>query len=234
MKYSIIFPYYDRLPQLKRTFISFVDKYTHRSDWEVIIVEDSKQTEQQSQELEDFLLSVKEHIPFIWIKSQAKNAYNPSQAFNEGVQVSIGDIIILSNPECSHTTDILSGLDEEFEKDPDCYVVCSCLALKEKKGENKWYQHSKYRNECYHFCSAISQANFKSIQGFDERYTQGYGYDDNSFRDKVKRAGLHFVLRDDLLVLHQWHSKVRPINYKELLYRNRRLYESESRSAAEC
>ena len=222
MKYSIILPYYDRLPQLLNTLASFSVLYKDRNDYEVIIVEDKKQTDLMRKDLQLNLWSFAK-IKITCINSQAEKAYNPATAYNEGAKAAQGEYFILSSPECKHNVNILKALDKEFTK--DVYVVCACLSLKEDGNFHMWYQHSVHRDLRYHFCSAISKENYFKIDGFDERYTKGYGYDDNSFRDKVINAGIPFSIRDDLLVIHQHHKKVRPKNYKQLLQRNKQLYE---------
>jgi GT2 family glycosyltransferase len=68
---------------------------------------------------------------------------------------------------------------------------------------------------------------YKAIGGFNEEYTQGYGYEDNSFRDRIIKAGILVVLNDDLLVTHQWHAKVHPKDYRPLLNRNKAIYDKE-------
>ena len=42
-------------------------------------------------------------------------------------------------------------------------------------GDSAWYNHSKYRPEALHFCSAISTDNLRKINGFDERLAMGVG-----------------------------------------------------------
>ena len=228
VKYSILLPYYHRPDQFKRTLQSFVDLYSDRNDYELIIIEDQKQTEKQSLELEELFYQYKRQIFFIWIKSQAKNAYNPAQAYNEGAYIARGRYFVLTSPECMHTTDILSGLDEEFDKDPQAYVICACQSLKADGSKHMWYQHSEFRNVNYHFCSALlRESYFNRVGGFNEQYTQGYGYDDNSFLLRVQNASIKIVNRDDLLTHHLWHEKVRPATYKQLLKRNSDLFAKE-------
>jgi len=226
MKYSILFPYYDRLPQLLLTLVSFSVLYQDSNDYEVIIIIDKKSTELMKKDLQLNLLSFAK-IKITCINSQAENAYNPATAYNEGAKAAQGEYFIFSSPECKHNVNILSALDKEFKNNKDVYVVCACLSLKEDNSFHMWYQHSVHRDFRYHFCTAISKENYFKISGFNEEYTQGYGYDDNSFRDKVINAGIPFSIRDDLLVLHQYHKKVRPKNYRKLLQRNKQIYEKE-------
>jgi len=230
IKYSILLPYYNRPDQFRKTLQSFVDLYSNRNDFELIIIEDQKQTEKQSLELEEILYEYKRHIFFIWIKSRARNAYNPAQAYNEGAYIARGKYFILTSPECMHVTHILSGFDDEFEKDPEAYVICACHSLKADGSYHMWYQHSEHRNVNYHFCSALlRESYFNRVGGFNEQYTQGYGYDDNSFLLRVQNAGIQIINRDDLLTHHLWHEKVRPATYKELLKRNKDLFEQEQK-----
>lgn len=227
MKYSILLPYYDRIHQLKETFDSFVKFYSGKQGYEVIIIEDAKQTSEMSKQLDNLIVQYRSQIGIHLITCKVLNAYNPASAFNEGAKKARGDYLILSSPECKHQHDILSALDIEFQNNKDVYVVCSCVSLNPDSSFHMWYQHSQFRDVQYHFCSAISKSNFFLIGGFNEEYTTGYGYEDNSFRDKVKQLGLKFSVRDDLLVSHLWHKKVRPSNYCELLKRNKELYQSE-------
>jgi len=227
MKYSILFPYYNRIDQLSNTFESFIKWYSDRDDYEVVIIEDQKQNDDMHFRLILLIDLYKDCIPIKLIRTKAKVSFSPSTAFNEGFDVSEGDFIIVSNPECLHETDILKGMDQIFDEDPDKYVVCSCKSL-DQNGEMKtWYHHITHKDTKYHFCCGISKKNYAKIGGFDERYTVGYGYDDNSFRDSVLRAKLEFIDKGDMVVCHQWHQKLRPMAYRSLLKRNKDLYQME-------
>jgi len=231
MKYSFVLPYYDRLSQLGNTFDSFEKFYSKRNDFEVIIVEDQKNTHKMSLDLflliDEFLNS----FNIIYYRSEVKNTVCPVVAYNEGSKLANGKYLVITNPECQHDTDVLSGFDEEFEKNENYYIVCACRAIDKHGRPYRWFQHTKERNLKYHFCSALLKDNYKQMGGFNEEYVNGYCYDDNSFRDRIKQFGLQFVTRDDLVVNHLWHKKARPKNYKELLERNKRIYNMEFKKA---
>lgn len=227
MKYSIILPYYDRIQQLKNTLDSFIKFYNTRDDYEVILVLDQKQTESMNNQLNYLLWDYLGRITIKVIYSSAKISFSPSTAFNDGVHVSSGVYIILSNPECLHETDILKESDKIFEENKNVYIICGCKSLNQKGEMDRWYQHTKYRDECYHFCSCISKENYENVGGFNEAYTTGYGYDDNSFRDRVKAEGLEFCKCDDMIVSHQWHDQIRPAAYRQLLQQNKEIYQKE-------
>ena len=227
IKYSIIMPYYDRIDLLRQTFRSFAEFYHDREDFEVVIVEDQKQTEKMQVELRELISAFQRVFPIICIKSRAGICYNPATAYNEGVEVSRGTFLLLTNPECRHDVNILRGLDSHFFHGEEKYVICACKSLKADGKMHMWYQHSEHRNACYHFCSAIRKDLYQSFGGFNEEYTQGYGYEDNSFRDRVITSNIPIICNDELLVTHLWHTKVHPKDYRPLLNRNKALYAKE-------
>ena len=242
INYSIIMPYYRRKIQLFNTIASLRDHYNSRFDWELIIVEDIKNAADEAAHASLFetLEYIPSHFRIKHIIAGELNWSNPAPLFNAGVQVSEGKNLVITNPECFHINNILGGLDREFELNPDVYVVCACesagdftkwtLGLTDFKWDHHmWYQHSKHRNELYHFCSSISRENYDHIGGFDDEFALGIGYDDNDFRDSIITAGIKVITRDDLLVIHQKHSKhsTRTADYRKRLKRNKELYEKK-------
>lgn len=223
-KYSFLMPYYDRAEQLASTLQSLYDLYCARKDFEVILVEDAKNVGPLHEALQG-AVSKWEGKMSVKVVGYEEVIYNPAPMFNLGASLAGGEFLIITNPECRHKTDVLAGLDEEFDKDNSCYVVCACRSLSKDGSFHLWYQHSKRRDTNYHFCSAMSREQYWSAGGFDERYKDGYGYEDNAFRDRVKNAGIRFVLRDDLVVEHQWHPKTRPPDVRIRLQRNKTLYQ---------
>jgi len=229
IKYSIILPYYDRLNQLVITLSSFFFYYMDRNDYEVILIRDQKQTQEMNLDLDRTLQPFYHLMNIKIIDTKAKVSFSPSTAYNEGVRVSSGAFLIITNPECKHDINILSEMDKEFDQNPNVYIICGCKSLEKDGTMERWYQHSIKRNCNYHFCSGISKENYWKAGGFNERYTPGYGYDDNSFRDRIHSIRIPFLVRDDMIVSHQWHQKLRPMAYRELLQRNKDLYHKESK-----
>jgi hypothetical protein len=239
MKYSFLMPYIKRHKQLENTLFSFNHWYSNRQDWEIIIIEDQKNwdSEQDHNQL-DLLCKKYSHLSVKKI-GPVVGPTNPARHFNTGAKMAKGQFFILTNPECFHTTNILSAADEEFNKTFDKYIICACENRKNvnygiKKMDQingdhvMWYQHSRHRNVCYHFCSIISAKNFFRVGGFNEIYCDGLGFEDNDFRDSVKCAKIPFVVRDDLVVIHQWHIDQRPANWETLLKKNRKIYQNRS------
>lgn len=232
MKYSILMPYHNRLPQLQETLRSLRTWYGDRNDWEVILAVDGKSAEQIP--LERALAWNAEGLPVVRKRCLPQKC-SPVRLYNIAARIACGEFFIITNPECLHSTNVLQGLDRIFADRPEVYAVCACVAQKADGSFLQWYQHSLKRNARLHFCSALSRENFFKAGGFDERYAEGYCWDDNDFRDSIEAAGIPTVVRDDLLVSHQHHEKVRPGNWKALWDHNRRVYEEKwGRKAVEA
>lgn len=209
-------PYYNK-PDVRIALDSFCHFYGRRNDYEVLIIEDSKNFE--TKDFHDTLISItdrfKEKINIKVIVDPIES-FNPSTKYNLGVRESTGDIIILTNPETPHTVDILSALDsEDFNNN---YIVCSCSAMYLiKDGGNfkdseyqfhYWYQHTKLGNNFnYHFCTAISKENYSKCGGFDERFSKGIAYEDANFVKRIIKSNINIKNRDDLIVYHLEHPR---------------------------
>jgi GT2 family glycosyltransferase len=235
VKYSLIMPYYKRSTQLRSTLMSLERIYPQRHDYEVILINDAKcaVVNQENYLLKNLIKEFSPKINIRVVQGGSLDSWNPAAAFNQGVEMANGDYMIITNPECVHRSNVLGGLDEEFAKNPNCYVVCSCFAIKEtdlnpgdKLPPGHWYQHSQYRNVEVHFCSALSRETYEAIGGFDEEYAKGMGFDDDDFRQRLRRAKVPFVHRDDLVVIHLAHPNNKPHNYLELHTKNKKYYAS--------
>lgn len=226
MKYSVIFPYYKRPQILGKSLFSLQKHYESRRDFEVIFVLDLKNT---AAERDEFF----SHLEPFWDKMRIVvmdtdiYTYNSCRSYNIASERAKGDYLVISNPECIHKTNILAGLDEEFGRDPNVYVICACEAITDDGTFCSWYQHSIHNNRLLHFCSAISKDNFKKIGGFDEEYIYGIAYEDDEWRARVQHAKHRIILRDDLIVSHIEHSREYASSRSELIRKNCELYKSK-------
>lgn len=212
VKYSLLMPFHKRAQQLAVTLSSFLHLY-RRNDYEVLIGEDYKNLmdQMEHQALTKVLGNFSSLLNVQSIITGTGNSWNPSLAFNELASRARGRFLIITNPECMHETDILTGLDQAFEQNPDQYVVCAC-----RIPTRQWYQHSVHRPVRVHFCSALSKEVYNRIGGFDEEYAKGVCFEDDDFRNTIISNGIPIVQRDDLIVMHQSHCKSKPENYAAL------------------
>ena len=220
IKYSILMPYHRRSDQLHNTLISLEYHYSNRDDIEVIIAEDIKniKDEDEHKKLLAIIENFRYRLNIVHIETNYPDSHNPSMIFNDAAKAAEGSILVLTNPECFHKTDILSSMDEMFQYNSGAYVVCSCehVSNYQKRIDKfddfdyshlSWYQHSKFSDKRLHFCSVISKFNYELVGGFDERFAKGTDFDDGDFREKIKEYGISTVTRDDIGVAHQRHSK---------------------------
>lgn len=222
IKYTICYPYYRRGDQFRTTAQSLVERYRDRGDIEILLIVDPKNTEADIQNLWGGCELL---WPFFTVRLIQNDMFSYSSAhpYNLGAQYASGKYFVLSNPECMHITDVFSGMDEEFDRDPSSYVVCACVELDNTHRQTQWYQHSIHNPRCLHFCTALYTETFKLV-GFDERYCRGLYYEDNDFIQRIQQKNLRIVQRDDLLVAHQYHD--RSYQAKEyLLEKNKKLYQ---------
>ena len=68
-----------------------------------------------------------------------------------------------------------------------------------------WYNHSVYRPKAYHFIAAMSKKNMNDLNGFDDRYYNGIGHDDDEFLHRIKLKRLKIQIIDEPFGVHQWH-----------------------------
>lgn len=211
MKISVVMSYYNRKQLLLNTLESF--KQYDGIDYEVIVVDDASSDEHRLEDVPG--------IKLIRVDPEDKTWVNPCIPFNMGFSYTIGDVVVLQNPECRHEGNILQYVMDNISDDN--YLAFGCISLNKDGSMAMWYNHSVYRPCAYHFCSAITKKNLTELGGFDERYKDGTSYDDDEFILRVKRKGLNVMIVDTPLVSHQCHHENGwPINNNENvdLYRN--------------
>lgn len=212
MRYSIIFPYYDK-PELMSTLSNFHFNYSlsHDDKYEVIVVEDSKNN--LDKDMHGILMDIAQgYSKHCRVVQDPLPSYNSANKYNVGAKEAQGDIIILSNPETHHLTDVLSYLDKcDFTNK---YYVMDCLNAELVATPNQgyvykfleWYQHPTI-NRQYHFCSAISKENYYRVGGFPLILTGGIAYEDDFFLARVKQAGIEVISEHNEVVAHINHPR---------------------------
>ena len=224
---SIVMTYRDRQEQLTRTLESL--KQYDPMDFNVIIVDDCSVRLIEYQEL-PYECKV--------IRIEEKIYPNSSQVYNIGFLNALdSDIIIIQNAECYHGGDIL-GYAKTIKEDQ--YITFACYSQGQEEepgsvinnrcatfdGESAWYNHPIYRPVGYHFCSAITIRNLIKLNGFDERFSPGIGYEDDYLLYRIRLLGLKVEITSDPIVYHQWHyTQVDLPNKLELIEKNKLLYQ---------
>lgn len=115
IRYSFNIPYYKKPDWFYNTMTSFRHWYGNRNDVEYVIIEDGAnfKEEKDHQDLIDVLYAFGD-MSWTHLISKYENQLNPVLHRNYGVECSQGDVIVLTNPECYHKTNILKEIDALF------------------------------------------------------------------------------------------------------------------------
>lgn len=209
---TIVMPYRDRQEQLTRTLLSI------KSDekFNIIIVDDNSPEQIRLPKL-DYQCKV--------IRLNNKTWNNPEPAYNTGLIEAIKynpEIIIIQNPECLHSGDIIKHAKDNCNNTN--YLTYGCFSLSKEStekqlyqtnnngasrdGQDAWYNHTLYRPVAYEFCAAITAENMRKLNGYDERLMYGWGSGDRYFLFRTKLLSLKVEIIDSPFVFHQFHYSV--------------------------
>ena len=207
---SIVMTYYQRQLLLTKTLDSM--RQYNPDDFEVIIVDDDSP--------DDIYLG---EYPFkiTILKLRNKTWHNSGNVYNVGFHEALKsnpEFIIIQNAECYHFDDILSYV--KANSTNENYIAFGAYSLAETEspnfdnikpkaaefnGDSGWYNHPEFRPFALHFCTAITAANLRKINGFDERLADGIAYEDNVLIHHVRNLGLRVDILERPMVFHQWH-----------------------------
>jgi hypothetical protein len=215
-KYSFLIPFYNRTKEFRLALNSFAHWYPDRDDYELLIGVDVKNSE--SEQLDNLIIQYPD-INIKLFQAGSKDCIIPGPIYNFLSKQASGDIFILTNPEIVHLSNIIKSIELNLpnEKDPDntFYLVFNCAAgfvedynqiYPIEYKHHLWYQHRR-NNRMLHFCSAITAKNYFKIEGFDEIYYQGCGYDDNDFIQKIFQHNIPCKAIQTDTVLHVEHDR---------------------------
>lgn len=224
---TIVATYYQRQKQLINTLESF--RQYNPDLFNVVIVDDDSP--------EDIILPEYPFNVFI-LKLHNKTWHNTASVYNWGFHKAMEynpRVVIIQNAECQHWGDIINEAlkvtDENYIAFPAYSLArdetASLEIIKNKiaefNGDSAWYNHPVYRPYAFHFCSAITTANLKKINGFDERLCDGIAFEDNVLVHQIKNLGLRIDIPEYPLVFHQWHYDGN-IYSQDLVERNKNIW----------
>lgn len=247
---SIVMTYYNRRDELLETLKS-IDRY-YVDGLEVIIVDDASM---EHHTIDDIVDNYQFDINLIKIKEEDKTHVNPCVPYNIGFREVKNDIVIIQNPECLHFGDIIGytikNLTDNNYLSFSCYNISEDDTKKLKDNHNDflktfkphphssdrpgadfntnmgWHNHPEYRAVGYHWCSAINKKNMDLLNGFDENYADGIGWDDADLYHRISFLGLTIDIIKEPYVIHQFHynedllKKYTDLDVSGLLKKNR-------------
>ena len=227
---GFVLTYYQRLSQLQKTLESFCQY--EAKDFFVVIVDDNSPSE---------LILPAYPFDITILRLSEKRWVAPAPVFNFGFVHALKRNpanIILQNAECYHNGDILGYVHHHLTESNYLSFGCYSLGAGQdvnlqilnnriavSNGDSAWYNHSQYRPEALHFCCAIRSDNLKKLNGFDERFSDGLGYEENYFIHQVRVLGLDVRIVDNPFVFHQYHYDTKAFTFNDNLYtRNANLF----------
>ena len=213
--------YVNRKLQLLNTLKSISMSKIDKKDYEIIIVDDCSNELNKLNDIKQIFNDL--NIKIIEIDKSTKWWINPCVVYNIGFKQIKNDIVIIQNAENIHNGDILTDIRENFKEND--YRTYACYSLRREEtidlnnldniniknrkikcvGDNGWYNHSLYNKTAYHFCSVISKQNLFKLNGFDEKFANGIGCDDDELKRRIELLYLNINIIDKPFVIHQWH-----------------------------
>lgn len=227
-EFSIVMGYYNRKEQILHTLNDF-NKY-ELYNFQVIIIDDNSSKEHT---LDDITFNNYKY-PIIYKKITATekgNRINPCVVYNKGFSLAEGKYVFIQNPECLHIGDLFNYVRvNPFDRE---YIAFSCYNITTKELTEQlylnnnivnskkfrqinshfgpeWYNHPKYRNSSFHFCSVIKNDYLKILGGFNEKFKNGYWYDDDELLLSIKHnlcLNIKTIEPDNGYVVHQYHER---------------------------
>lgn len=146
---------------------------------------------------------------------------NPCVPINVGVREAKFDLCVITGPEIFHRKPILYDMADRTEKSFYSWVTAACWAGK----RGQWDCHTsvnKIKHKAdgiseqagFHFMAMFHRSFFLSFGGMDERYRNGYCFDDNDLICTLDQQGAKFTCFDNLVTDHletprlKWHTKI--------------------------
>jgi hypothetical protein len=125
-------------------------------------------------------------------------ALNPCVPINVAVRQASSEIIVLTNPEVEHREPVLQKMLLALES-PMSYVTAGCIETTTGgriAGEGTPYGRGGRLpippDTDVHFCAMFCRELFDLVGGFDERYREGLGCEDNDWLWKLYQADAGF------------------------------------------
>lgn len=231
MKISIVSSYYNRRQQFINT-LNTIKKSSQINNLEYIVVDDCSSNEHKIDDLVDIypflkVINLKSEDrwytnPCVPFNKAIKSATGDIIVIQNPECLHVGDIlsdIVNKIDNTSYLTYAVYSTSKEtatnlndlpYDNEHIFHMIKSQLQPMNninyvREGEACWYNHSIYRPAAYHFLSAITKNNMDSLNGFDERYSNGIGFDDDEFLHRIKLMGLNIKIIDEPFAVHQWH-----------------------------
>jgi|HubBroStandDraft_1064217.scaffolds.fasta_scaffold88814_2 hypothetical protein len=126
-------------------------------------------------------------------------ALNPCVPINAAIRAASNEVIVLTNPEVEHRNRVLWSMAQKLQG-PNDYVMAGCVET--TTGARIAGDGTPYGTggrlpippgADLHFCVMFYRSLFDRVGGFDERYRNGLGAEDNDWLWALHAAGVNFI-----------------------------------------
>lgn len=117
-----------------------------------------------------------------------------------------------------------SGMIELFEQDTQKIIDDPFLDLTKLRILRQWEASHKV-NQSFHAGCCIRTQKLKDMGGYNEEYRDGYGYEDWSMLERLKKSGTPVVVDKDISTYHIAHPIIR--KFHKTIESNRLIYEQD-------
>lgn len=205
-KLSLILPYYKRVRELARVLPLNVP-YLTNPECEVVLVLDEPSEER------DVLAIIRENASVRWrvlVNDEPHSWRPPNKAYNVGLRHSLGEYVMVSDPESAFLTDAISvALDGVRRHDRSFVLGWVSWATFRQAGQGApaeleaAFELGQRRSSIPLFYGSLCtrREHFEAITGYDESLAKWGGSDDN-LRLRLLMSGLRMVPEPDLKLLH--------------------------------
>ncbi len=131
--------------------------------------------------------------------------FSPVLAWNAGVREATHDNIIITCPEVMPKTNVLKEIGELERGNYLCQVFDA-----NKDGSIKMsLVNSKFRGDtmAMHFLGIFKKEDIYKVNGWNEDYVGGHGFEDDSMGWRMKMSGIKHKVLDHIQGIHQWHER---------------------------
>lgn len=235
---SIVIAYYNKRQILFNTLKS-IEHFRANYPIETIIVDDGSNAENK---IDDFVkLFPTLNIKLIVLKKDHQYWRSPAVAYNTGFQQVKGDVIFINGADNVHLGNIIGCVFDNFKLNSYFnFSAIRCTEVMKKKIDylewkninnfvnslkistaDDWHIHSEYLPSLIPFCAAINKVDLEQLSGYDERFSNGIGFEDSDLDARISNLGLDICLIDNPFCMHQKHPPIEYINSinHDLFYR---------------
>lgn len=148
-----------------------------------------------------------EKFPFLRIIRYEHNYkyFCQVKALNIGVVNSKYNNILVTSPEVYPKTNVLKQLSELPRGNYVCEVLDQSITGEETSILTK--RRTVWKNPGFHYLALLKKEDIYVINGWDEDFILGFGYDDRDFGNRWIRAGLPFEIKYDIIGVHSYHYR---------------------------